>query len=398
MSPNRMNPMSNVKFFLKELIINDTDTAFKTALFLVNFNQENKSLGSGTLDYNEIITQKGRYSSAFQEHQQGLISRENRDITIQNCRLLLLNWLDQLSLDFFKLPSEIEANLFQNNIKSDKISEEATAISQNSSFDFDIFLSFSSKNKVEAREVVEKLRGYGLRVFFSDESLKSGVGESYNTLISKALSNSNHFVWLCTPESAISSWVVVEHETFWSQIYINDKLNRRFFILKGTRFSENLVPILYRSLQFAEEPEHIINNLPIEIGKQPDKSSFYEVKKPEKIKNIDTPKQTTEKPLKETPVKSAQTLKEEEARIAELIRLEKVAKKEIENERKKAKELEIASKNEILNPPKSESEANDSSYILLKLIGGVIAFALFMTFCLVPIIEFIGAIFNSIFN
>jgi hypothetical protein len=245
MSPNRRNLMSNVKFFLKELIVNDTETAFKTALFLVNYNQENKSLGSGTLDYNEIITQKGRYLTALQEYQQGLISRENRDITIQNCRLLILNWSDQLSPEFFNIPKEIESNL-----------------------------------------------------------------------------------------------------------------------------------------------------IPIETKKHIEIPSVIEVEKPEKIKKVAIPIQNDDTFLQENPLKSAKTLKED-AQIDESIRLEKEAKKTKENERKRrAQELEITRKNELQSTQNTKSEENGGGYILLKLLGGVIAFALFMTFCFFPILDFIASIFK----
>ncbi|MBK8195743.1 MAG: toll/interleukin-1 receptor domain-containing protein [Lewinellaceae bacterium] len=92
-------------------------------------------------------------------------------------------------------------------LKKDELSEKASLIASQSRHEYDLFFSFSSANIEAAKTVVARLRGHGLRVFFSDETLKHRVGESFDKMINHALENSSHFVWFCTPESAASSWV-----------------------------------------------------------------------------------------------------------------------------------------------------------------------------------------------
>ena len=73
-------------------------------------------------------------------------------------------------------------------------------------FDFDIFFSFASLDKAEARPLYEQLTASGLRVFWSDESLQESIGESWYNEIAEALQSSRHFVLLWTEASAKSKF------------------------------------------------------------------------------------------------------------------------------------------------------------------------------------------------
>jgi hypothetical protein len=125
-------------------------------------------------------------------------------------------------------------------------------------FEYDIFLSFSSKDRTEARQIWEKLRGYGLRVFLSDEALKINIGTSFFEKINYGLQNSRHLVWLCTPNAVQSKYVKMETETFFNQFFEND---RRLIILKGIEFRMDLLLPIYKSLQLADNTEQIVHAL-----------------------------------------------------------------------------------------------------------------------------------------
>jgi len=67
---------------------------------------------------------------------------------------------------------------------------EQVVLSQSTAYQYDIFLSFSSRNIADVRPVCDQLRGYGLRVFFSDDTLRNKASVSFLKLISNALQNS----------------------------------------------------------------------------------------------------------------------------------------------------------------------------------------------------------------
>ena len=81
-------------------------------------------------------------------------------------------------------------------------------------FDYDVFLSFASLNESQARPLYELLTGSGLRVFWSDETLKQRVGVSWYKVIEASLESSKHFVLLWSPEAKSSKFVELEYNAF----------------------------------------------------------------------------------------------------------------------------------------------------------------------------------------
>ena len=81
-------------------------------------------------------------------------------------------------------------------------------------FDYDVFLSFASLNEGLARPLWEQLSHSGLRVFWSDETLKKNVGESWYSVISKSLKSSKHLVLLWSEEAEQSKFVELEYSRF----------------------------------------------------------------------------------------------------------------------------------------------------------------------------------------
>jgi hypothetical protein len=92
------------------------------------------------------------------------------------------------------------------------------------SFTFDVFLSHSSKDKLTVRDVAERLRADGLRVWFDDWQLRPG--DSVPAKVEQGLEESRVLV-LCMSANAFGSdWAQLESYTF----RFRDPLNkyRRF--------------------------------------------------------------------------------------------------------------------------------------------------------------------------
>ena len=95
-------------------------------------------------------------------------------------------------------------------------------------FTYDVFLSHSSRDKAVVRDVAERLRADGLRVWFDDWELKPG--DSIPAKIEEGLEGSRVLV-LCMSANAFGSdWATLEAGTF----RFLDPLNkdRRFIPLR----------------------------------------------------------------------------------------------------------------------------------------------------------------------
>ena len=125
-------------------------------------------------------------------------------------------------------------------------------------FEYDIFLSFSSKDETEAKRIWQKLRSSGLRIFWSDETLKQSVGQSFFDVIQKALVHSKHFVLLWTTNAKTSNWVKLEYETFFQKCYMTDIHNRRLIIFRGKDVHQTELPPFLSSIQTTQSVSEII--------------------------------------------------------------------------------------------------------------------------------------------
>ncbi len=142
-------------------------------------------------------------------------------------------------------------------------------------FEFDLFLSFSSRNIDSVYEMYEVFQRYHLRVFISEITLKSDGGTSFFDKINHALNHSKHFVLLCTPESMQSQWVKTEFQAFYHNFTMQNPDTRKFFVMRGPGFHHSLVPLLLSVIQLVDSAEQIIRSLNIKPVKaiEPDKAS-----------------------------------------------------------------------------------------------------------------------------
>ena len=128
-------------------------------------------------------------------------------------------------------------------------------------FDYDVFLCFASRDIEHVRPIWQELSSSGLRVFWSGESLKENIGQSFFSVIQEALEKSRYFLLYCTPAAMDSQWVKEEYETFYSNCYIPSQQKRRFVILPGLGFELQLLPPMLRRIQLTDSTTKIISIL-----------------------------------------------------------------------------------------------------------------------------------------
>jgi hypothetical protein len=207
--------------------------------------------------YDQLILLSGKLSGVNQQINLGIIDNNFANLERSRLNHSILNLINNIPNNVFS-PGKLV------NVPSNKSPDLRSRVNHEliqNDFEFDVFLSFSSKDRGGAKKIWEELRGYGLKVFLSDESLKINVGQSFFEKIQYALQNSKHFVLICTPNSMDSEWVKTEYETFYNEFCIEKKDNRKLIILKSQGFKLNQVPLLLRRLQFADKVQQIIEAL-----------------------------------------------------------------------------------------------------------------------------------------
>lgn len=227
--------------------------------------------------YDAIILTSGKFKSVIHENLLGII--DTKEVTLQKNQigyslLTLVNGIPEKVFAFVNKQSNFNPELVEVTVREKILKKEDTG------YLYDAFLSFSSKDLVEAKHLCEELRGYGLRIFMSSEIMKANIGDSFFEKIDYALKRSQHFILLCTPNAIESEWVKTEYETFYNEYFIKDKSERNFLLFKGKKYSIEVVPALFRRLQFAENTNEVLG---VFLGK--DTFHIHETKKQNKIEN-----------------------------------------------------------------------------------------------------------------
>jgi Trehalose utilisation/TIR domain len=80
-------------------------------------------------------------------------------------------------------------------------------------YQFDLFLSFSSQNRDQARAIVQAAEAVGLTIFQDEKNILPGA--VWAEEIRQALMNSREMALLASPESLVSEWVQTEWGAAW---------------------------------------------------------------------------------------------------------------------------------------------------------------------------------------
>lgn len=117
----------------------------------------------------------------------------------------------------------------------------------NKIFEYDVFLSFSVADEEVARPIWQEMCLSGLRVFWSDASLKNKLGESWFEEIQSSLEKSRHFLLICSTSSMSSEWVKREYQAFFNHCYQRGKRRLVPLFIKGYRVSD--LPLFLKDLE-----------------------------------------------------------------------------------------------------------------------------------------------------
>ncbi len=201
-------------------------------------------------NYNNLIMLSGKLQSVIQDQKVGIIRFEDAAIAKAQVRNSFMAEINALPKTIFEVATDLKTSSAVQ--KSDNLTlREQITLSQSKDFQYDIFLSFSSKDIEYIKPICQELRGYGLRVFFSDDNLRLKAGASFFETIDNALQTSKNFVLACTPNSMQSEYVRDEYETFYQEYTMRDRASRLFVIYAGPNYSINLVPVRFRRFQIA---------------------------------------------------------------------------------------------------------------------------------------------------
>ena len=277
--------------------------------------------------YDKVILVSGRYSAIENEIRLGIIKKE--DELVQRNRIN--NDLIQLVNQFPKVSDNTPV------ASGESISQRVKNISAQNEFKYDVFLSFSSKDKEAAISLYESLVGYGLRVFISSEYFKQNVGSSFQREIEYALRHSRSFLLFWTDNAKQSKWVEIEYMAFFQEFYMREGSERKFYIFRPENNFGVSLPLFLRQLQFTSSSRELIFSIIKEeearINQAKEKQQTEEANKAQAQQEAQQ-QEAAEKAKAEKERKQ----KEEAARLKaeeEKRKQEEAAKAKVEEERKK---------------------------------------------------------------
>jgi TIR domain len=115
--------------------------------------------------------------------------------------------------------------------------------SDEKTFEYDVFISHSSKDKPVVRQLAERLRGDGLRVWLDEWIIQPG--DSIPLAIENGLEQSRTLILCMSANSFASEWVTLERHMVMFRDPTN--LQRRFIPLRldGAVIKDNLKQFAY---------------------------------------------------------------------------------------------------------------------------------------------------------
>ena len=116
-------------------------------------------------------------------------------------------------------------------------------------YEYDVFLSFASADQELVRPIWQELSRSGLRVFWSDASLKERLGESWFDNIQSSLEKSRHFLLIASQSSMSSDWVKREYQAFFQHCYREG--SRRLIPIVVGDFQVSQLPLFLKQVQAA---------------------------------------------------------------------------------------------------------------------------------------------------
>lgn len=248
---------------LKQFISADRlNEAIKNLIFQINeFLDKNKN----DFDYEPIrrlddalIINSGKLNGLEHDKIMGILDRETQRITTAEIQNAVLQIIDRLPNQFWNYHNN---NTNELSYKTQLIEGVELLHQQKAQFEYDVFICFSTKDREIAKPIWEILRGYGLRIFVSDENLHDIVGCNFLNGIYSALEKSQHLVLLASNNSLQSGHVEDEYQAFYNNYHIKNKSNRLLLAYLLGNLTIEKLPVYLRNKQIARHPEQIVNSL-----------------------------------------------------------------------------------------------------------------------------------------
>ncbi len=127
---------------------------------------------------------------------------------------------------------------------------------KNSKFKYDFFICSSANDADFVKSWLNQLTD--LNVFYPHIALNQATGDTCFDVRAEALENSKDLILVISPEAVRSKWVKIEYQTFFNSFY-SEENNRRIHLLKGKNFSNELVPLFFKSFQIADSIDQIVS-------------------------------------------------------------------------------------------------------------------------------------------
>ncbi len=370
MGARTKNKMKREQILIK-IANNNTATAIEDLISWLSKFLSTELEGLAKKEYHNLIVISGRYKGLIHERNLGIMDSKEEGIERSRINYSLIGIIDNIPNIIFRTNPESLAIKPSTNNEILRV-KQVEALKNAKDFNYDIFLSFSSKNLDEVKLIGEELRGYGFNVFMSNEALKWDVGKSFFEKIEFALKNSKHFILLCTPNSMESEWVKTEYETFYNEFFIKDKKNRTLIVYKGKGFDPEDVPLFLRRLQFANNIDEILNTL-----NQNNESNFYD----EKVRIENEEKLIKEKRLREQEELERKAIEEKRKfQDAERAKKETIEHKRREEEKRKIKEKELHYRNKNKNAANINNIITPRKRIISGIVAGIIILISLMSY------------------
>lgn len=228
-------------------------------------------------------------------------------------------------------------------------------------FEYDVFLSFSSADEQIAKPIWQELTSNGLRVFWSDTTLKKDVGNSWFEVIERSLERSRHLLLICSDNSMNSKWVQREYRAFYDQCYSSN--TRRLVPLLVHGFKPGSLPLFLRGLQVEsiDNPDCIQALIPLLGGVNIEKLLEENKHLQETVRVMNNDLEVLKKSLtqKTSALKAQETEnKELKTAVTRLNAANDVLGREVENFRKQFKALK---NNKEPEPPKIRRQKEETS-------------------------------------
>lgn len=116
---------------------------------------------------------------------------------------------------------------------------------------FDVFLSHSSKDKDQVRNLVHRLRNEGVSVWFDEEQIEHG--DNFVRKIEHGLSASRYILLALSNASVKSNWVGVEYQST--------------FVIEIEQSSTRVIPVLLEPIKRDEMPRLLLSKRCVDLSK-----------------------------------------------------------------------------------------------------------------------------------